>query len=169
MIDLDSKVSKKLTNTEVLQILKLKDSYWKHGLNSQKNWYKKNIKKNDICNLIKKHKKVIGVTFLKKRNFILNGKKKNYLLFDTLIIQAKYRGKNLSKIIMKLNNSKIKFLDKPSILICEKNLVNFYKKHGWKFLNKNSIKIMDKVSKKNVMIFNSKLKISKMRKIKLFL
>ena len=169
MIDLDSKVSKKLTNTEVLQILKLKDSYWKYGLNSQKNWYKKNVKKNDICNLIKKHKKVIGVTFLKKRNFILNGKKKNYLLFDTLIIQAKYRGKKLSKKIMKLNNKKIKFLEKPSLLICEKSLVNFYKKYGWKFLNKNFIKIMDKVSKKNVMIFNSKLKISKMRKIKLFL
>tara|TARA_B100000963_G_scaffold345652_1_gene349988 strand:+ start:1958 stop:2470 length:513 start_codon:yes stop_codon:yes gene_type:complete len=169
MINLVSKDSKKLTKTEVFQILKLKDSFWKHGLKSQKNWYKKNIKKGDICNLIKKDKKVIGVTFLKKRNYILNGKKKKFLLFDTLIIQAKFRGNDLSKSIMQLNRNKIKSQKKVSLLICEKGLVKFYKKFGWKLLSKNYVNIMDKYSKKNVMIFNSKLKINKTRIIKIFL
>jgi len=70
---------------------------------------------------------------------------------------------------MQLNRNKIKSQKKVSLLICEKGLVKFYKKFGWKLLSKNYVNIMDKYSKKNVMIFNSKLKINKTRIIKIFL
>ena len=54
-----SKKKKILSNKELLEIYKLKNSFWKFGINNQKNWYAKNVKENDINILLKKAKELI--------------------------------------------------------------------------------------------------------------
>ena len=52
-------------------------------------------------------------------------KNKKYFLFDTLIINKKYRNLNLSSILMNFNNFIIKQSGYFSFLICKKKINKF--------------------------------------------
>ena len=68
--NLISKVSSKLSKKQIKKICELKDKQWKFGIKSQINWYKKNIKNNDIHNLFFINSKLIGYTLIKKKNLL---------------------------------------------------------------------------------------------------
>ena len=151
-------ISSKLEDNKIKSICLLKDKQWKFGIKSQIEWYRKNIKKNDIHNLFYIKSKLVGYTLLRRRTCEIRSlnKRTNYLLFDTLIIDKKYRDKNLSNSLMSFNNTIIKQSGYFSFLICNKELVSFYKKHNWiKFNNKN-INVVDHSFSTNGMIFNAK-------------
>ena len=146
----------KLNKNKIIQISNLKDSQWRHGINSQIEWFKKNIKKNDIHNLLYFKSKLIGYTLLRRRSFNNNNKlKKRYLLFDTLVIHKDYRNKKLSNLLMIFNNTIIRKTRLFSFLICKNDLVDFYKKYDWIKLNKKNIKVLDHPFSTNGMVFNT--------------
>ena len=155
---LKSIVSNKLTNKEIKEICLLKDHQWKFGIKLQAKWFKNNIKSHDIHNLLYIKSKLIGYTLLCRRTCkIKNLKKKTkYLLFDTLVIDRKYRSMKLSNLLMSFNNTKIKQLGFFSFLICKKELVHFYKKYGWVKLSKKNINVVDHLFSTFGMIFNEK-------------
>ncbi len=165
MITLNSFNLKQLKKKDILSICKLKNEQWKYGLKSNLSWFKKNIKKNDIHNLLFLNKKLIGYTLLRKRKAVIKKENKikriNYLYFDTLIIKKKFRKNLYSKILMKFNSKKIISKRLHSFLICSKKLVNYYIKFNWTHLKKNEFKLMDHKSKKFGMVFNNKKKIKK--------
>tara|TARA_B100001093_G_C26671471_1_gene946361 strand:- start:73 stop:591 length:519 start_codon:yes stop_codon:yes gene_type:complete len=152
-------ISSKLKKNQIKSICLLKDKQWRFGLSSQIKWYKKNIKKNDIHNLFYIKSKLVGYTLLRKRTCEVKtlNKENKYLLFDTLIIDKKYRGQNLSNLLMNFNNSIIDHSGFFSFLICKNDLVNFYIKYKWKKLNNKNIKIKDHPFSTNGMIFNDSL------------
>lgn len=146
----------KLNKNEIIQICKLKDSQWGFGINSQLEWFKNNIKKNDIHNLLYFKFKLIGYTLLRKRSFNSNNiSKKGYFLFDTLIIHKGYRNKKLSNLLMMFNNTIIRETGLFSFLICKNDLVNFYKKFDWIKLNKKNFKVLDHQFSTNGMLYNT--------------
>ena len=146
----------KLNKNKIIQISNLKDSQWRLGINSQIEWFKKNIKKNDIHNLLYLKSKLIGYTLLRRRSFNSNNKlKKRYLLFDTLVIHKDYRNKKLSNLLMIFNNTIIRKTRLFSFLICKNDLVDFYKKYDWIKLNKKNIKVLDHPFSTNGMVFNT--------------
>ena len=146
----------KLNKNKIIQISKLKDSQWGFGINSQFEWFKNNIKKNDIHNLLYFKSKLVGYTLLRRRSFNNNNKlKKRYILFDTLIIHKDYRNKKLSNLLMIFNNKIIKETGLFSFLICKNDLVGFYKKYDWIKLNKKNIKVVDHPFSTNGMLFNT--------------
>ena len=156
--NLFSIISSKLKDNQIKSICLLKDEQWKFGIKSQMKWYRKNIKKNDIHNLFYIKSKLVGYTLLRKRTCEIRSlnKRTNYLLFDTLIIDKKYRDKNLSNLLMSFNNTIIKQSGYFSFLICKKELVSFYKKNKWIKLNDKNIKVVDHLFSTNGMIFNKK-------------
>ena len=170
---LKSIISAKLTNKEIKEICLLKDKEWTFGIKGQLAWFKNNIKKNDLHNFFYLKSKLVGYTLLRKRTYEIKksnkeayylvleqkfkrgeDKKTKYLLFDTLVIDKKYRGKNLSKLLMNFNNIIIKESGLFSFLICEDKLVNYYIKNKWKKLNKKVFKIIDPQFNGNGMIYN---------------
>tara|TARA_B110000211_G_scaffold106889_1_gene124086 strand:+ start:69 stop:611 length:543 start_codon:yes stop_codon:yes gene_type:complete len=155
---LKSILSSKLTNNEIKQICLLKDKQWKFGIKSQLKWFKNNIKKFDFHNLFYIKSKLVGYTLLRKRTFKIENLKKNtlYLLFDTLVINKKYRGMQLSDLLMSFNNTIIKQSGFFSFLICSNKLVSFYKKNNWTKLNKKVFNIADYPFSSNGMILNKK-------------
>ncbi len=155
---LKSIVTQKLTNNEIKQICLLKDKQWKFGIKSQIKWFKNNIKKFDFHNLLYVKSKLAGYTLIRKRSCKIENKKKNmkYLLFDTLVIDKKYRGLKLSNLLMSFNNMIILNLGFFSFLICTDKLVGFYKKNGWKELKKGMFNVADHTFSSNGMIFNKK-------------
>jgi hypothetical protein len=156
--NLFSIISSKLKNSQIKSICLLKDKKWKFGIKSQIKWYKKNIKKNDIHNLFYIKSKLVGYTLLRKRTYEIRSlnKRTNYLLFDTLIIDKKYRGKKLSNLLMNFNNTIINQSGYFSFLICERELISFYKKNKWIKVNNKNINIIDHLFSTNGMIFNMK-------------
>ena len=132
-----SKTTPLLSKKEIKNICILKNTQWKYGIKSQLNWYKKNIKKEDIHNLLFINSKLIGYTLLRKRTCFVNKVKKKYLLFDTLVLDKKYRNKKLSNLIMYFDNEIIKQKKMLSFLTCNKSLIKFYKRFNWKLLNNN--------------------------------
>ena len=159
-IILKSILTKNLSITDINLICKLKDQEWKFGINLQKNWFKKNVKLNDIHNLLYIKSELVGYTLLRKKSLINKKLKKrfNYLLLDTMIIEEKNRGKKLSNLIINLNNYVIAQTGFFSILTCDKKLVIFYKKFGWIEFEKKYFILNNIVLKKKCMIFNLKKK-----------
>ena len=74
------------------------------------------------------------IIFLKYSYFDYKKKRKKikYLHFDTLILDKKFRGKNLSTIFMNYINFIIQKKRKSSILYCDKNKIAFYRRFNWK-------------------------------------
>lgn len=128
-----------LTSSELKEILYLKNTFWKYGLNSQFKWFKKYVKSNDYNFLLFLKNKMIGYTLLRKRKYKIKKKEKNFFLLDTIIIEKKYRYSQYgSKLIKSINN----FIYKKkiiSILFCKKKIVNFYTKNNWYIIPKKNI------------------------------
>lgn len=154
MIKFRSIKSNSLTKNQIKLICNLKNQAWKYGLDSQLKWFKKNVKIDDFHNLFFSNNKLIAYTLLRKRTVIEKNKKGLYFLFDTIIIDKNYRGKNLSKEIMNFNNGIIKKKKMFAFLVCKKNFVKYYKKYDWKILNKSSYIIKDYFGIKEGLIYN---------------
>ena len=153
-----SKKTFQLKKNEIIQICKLKNSFWKFGLRSNLDWFRNNIKRNDIHNLIFTNFKLIGYTVLRVNSLLKNKNKIKYFYFDTLIIDKKYRSNNLSSILMHFNNQIILNNKKISFLVCEKQMIKFYKKFCWVLLNKKYFTIKDHKFFSYGMFFNNKFK-----------
>ena len=155
-MNLYSKKTSKLSKIEINEICKLKNSHWKYGIISQKNFFFKNVGLNDIHNLVIMEKKIIGYTLLRQWKISFSKSQKRYLHFDTLIINKNLRGKKISKKLMELNNNIIRKKKSFSILLCEKSMIKFYKKFRWKILQKKYV--IGKKSKKTYMIYNKEIR-----------
>ena len=64
-----SKKTKQLQKDQIIQICKLKNTHYKYGFKSNFDWFKKNVKTEDIHNLIYYNSKLIGYTLLRIRTF----------------------------------------------------------------------------------------------------
>ena len=107
-----------------------------------------------ILFLIKK--KIIGYTLLKGGKIKFSTNQIKYFHFDTLIIDKKFRRKKISNKLMNLNNKIIKKKNSFSILLCERSMINFYKKFDWDIIQKKFV--LGKKSKKTYMIYNKKIR-----------
>ncbi len=159
MITLKSIKKKKLNKKLILSICKLKDSHWKNGLKSQLKYFGKICRNDDINNLVFLDKKLIGYTLLRKRKFGKKNNKKNYLHFDTLIVDKNYRKIGISKVLMNFNNLIIQKNNRPSFLTCKKKLIDFYKAFNWKLEKKKNFKIKISIKNKFIMSFNLNFKL----------
>ena len=54
-IKLSSTKTQKTKKNQIKQICLLKETNWKHGFKSQINWFRKNVKNQDIHNLLYKN------------------------------------------------------------------------------------------------------------------
>jgi hypothetical protein len=144
-----------LNKIVISKIISLKNKEWKYGLKSHLIWFKKKIKRDDIHICILKKNDLVGYNCLRKRSLIINNKKYKFFFFDTFIIDKEHREKNLSKKIL-YKNYKIFSKEKlPSILLCKKKLINFYKKNGWFLLDdKKRFFFKDFKSDKYMMIYS---------------
>jgi len=64
-----SKQTLELKSTEIKEICNLKNTHWNYGIKSNLIWFKKNVKKKDIHNMLYTNKKLIGYTLLRNTSF----------------------------------------------------------------------------------------------------
>jgi len=149
--------TKNLTSKQINNLCNLKKQHWKFNLKNQLKWFKKNAFEEDNHILIYSSFILIGYVHLGVRNFLLNSKNKKYILFRNLIVNKKYRNKNISSLIMRHANNYIFRRKKIGFLICKKKVCNFYIKFNWKIINKKINKLSDHKSEHmKFMVFNNK-------------
>lgn len=137
----------------------LKNEFWKKGIASQTNWFKKNIKLSDIHNLLFFNNKLVGYTCLRLRTSQINKKFYKYYLFDTLIVSSEIRKKGYGSLLTRFNNKVIELKKKPSFLVCDNKTVNFYKKNNWRSLKNINFRVMDETYGSKIgMIYNFSFK-----------
>jgi len=89
--------TKDLSQETINKIINLKVSHYKFKKKLQLSWFNNHIKKTDIHNLLINNKEIIGYNCLRKIKILKIISKKqekiNAILFDTLIINKKYRKK----------------------------------------------------------------------------
>ena len=142
-INLISLKTKNLKKKQILSICKLKNSFWRWTIPNQLEWYKKNVKKTDINNMLMLDNKLVGYTLLRKKIAYVKNKPLIYYYFDTFILSRKTRHKGFGKTFIQFNNEILNKLKKHSFLTCTKKTISFYLKNDWKILPKNKFKIMD--------------------------
>jgi hypothetical protein len=148
--------TRNLKKKQIIDICKLKNTFWQYGFKSNYEWFKDKVKENDINNLIYHNSRLIGYTLLKFRTFYSGKLKKKYIYFDTFIINKKFRNRGISYYLMNFNNEIILKNNKFSFLICLNDIVNFYKKFGWKKMKNSSFNIIDHNFHTNGMYYNFK-------------
>tara|TARA_B100001741_G_scaffold65105_1_gene51458 strand:- start:663 stop:1172 length:510 start_codon:yes stop_codon:yes gene_type:complete len=150
--------TKNLTSKQINNLCNLKKQHWKFNLKNQLKWFKKNAFEEDNHILIYSSFILIGYVHLGERNFLLNSKNKKYILFRNLIVNKKYRNKNISSLIMRHANNYIFRRKKIGFLICKKKVCNFYIKFNWKIINKKINKLSDHKSEHmKFMVLNNKV------------
>ena len=151
-------------NAKILdKIINLKMEEWIYSKTQHLNWIKKNLKKKDLHIILEVNNKICGYTCLRNKYFYHNKKRVYFYYFDTLILKKKLRNLKLSSVLMEYNMKKINHEYKLAVLVCKKNLVNFYKKFNWK------INVLFKINKKKEyykMSYNSKINLFKNKYIK---
>ena len=154
MLNITCTPTTKLKKNIINEIISLKNNHWKYNIKLQKKFFLENVKKKDLHIMLLINKKIIGYVCLRRAKCFIKKNKKNYLHFDTFIIEKKFRKKNYAQLLMRFTNKVIETLNTFSILYCNQNLIKFYKKFKWKITKisfQNSIK---KHKKKTTMIFN---------------
>ena len=160
--------TKFLKKNQIASICALKNTFWPWTQPKQIKWFKKNVKKNDINNLLIFNNQIIGYTLLRKRKSYINNKSLIYYYFDTFIVNRKYRHRGFGKALILFNIKILKKLKKHAFLTCAKKEVSFYRKYNWKILSNKMFKIMDhkhfwfkKTSNVKGMTFNLTRKVNK--------
>jgi len=125
-----------INNKTLKKIFSLKKEHYSYSILSQKKWFEENIKSKDLNILFFLNKNLIGYNVLRDINIRFLKKKINYLLFDTLIIKKKFRGKGYSKFIMNISMTILTNSNKKSFLFCEKLMIPFYENYGWKVITR---------------------------------
>ena len=150
---------KDISRKKLDKIANLKNSEWKYGRNSNFFWLKNNIYNKDLHILIMKNHKLIAYNCLRLKEYInLDNKIKNIYIFDSMIVEKKFRNKGFGGLINDINKLILKKYKIPGFLICNKKNIQFYKKNGWSIYKKNYLKLNNHFSKKSRMTFNLKLK-----------
>ena len=163
-----SKKTYELSKKEISKILELKDQSWSYGNLSQEKFFKKNIKKKDLHNLLFKSKKkdiLLGYTCFRLRKFLRFKKYFNFMLLDTIIVRKEFRKKNIGKKMMFFNNSLIKKRSCPSILFCKSKNINFFKLYKWKKISNTvyTVQNADKNKQYACMVFNFQIPNAKIK------
>ena len=151
MLNLIKVKTKNLSIKQINKICKIKMQKWKFNLKSQKKFLLNNSNSNDIHQIVLINDKIVGYNCLK---FVKN-LNKTIMIFDSLIVDKKYRGMGVSSIILFSSINEILSKKKQCYLYSDKNLQKYYEKFGWIRINKKKIKI---IKRKNLILMKFQLK-----------
>lgn len=143
--NLNSKIKKK--------IFSLKKQSWKFNILDQKNWFKKNIGKNDQHILLEIKNKLIGYNCLRFNKIGLI----KYSLLDTVIVDIKHRFKEIGSLLI-FYNKVLSELDNYYIFLKSNTKTK-------KFYIKNNFKIISKNNKELFFLYGKKINKIKINKI----
>ncbi len=152
MISLIKVKTKNLSIKQINNICKIKMQKWKFNFKSQKKFFLNNYNLEDIHQIVSINDKIVGYNCLK----FTKNLNKTIMIFDSLIVDKKYKKMGISSIILFSSINEIISKKKQCYLYCDKILQKYYEKFGWIRINKKKISM---IKRKNLILmeFQSKL------------
>jgi hypothetical protein len=121
------------------QIIKIKSVAWPYSYQKHLQWINDNITENDIHLVFIENNLALAYLNLIDTSIIINKNLAKVLGIGNVCTSTKMKG--FGSIIMEFANSYLTEKNIPGILFCKEPLINFYRKFGWKTIDRNKIQI----------------------------
>lgn len=121
-----------LTNEMVEKIIKIKNQYWPYPEESQKKWLEVNLNDDDyhLC-LENNDGQLLGYLNIVHFEIMLDEIKQEVEGVGNVSVHKSMAGQGIGLMLMQICNYYISVQKRKGILLCKKQLVDFYKKAGW--------------------------------------
>lgn len=126
-----------LSKREVDSICKIKDIFWPYGVESQLNWFKDNISRNDLHFLSYDGKTLVA--YLNLIDIVVKINSYDYLGYGFGNLCSLIEGKGHE--LMKAANQKLISESKVGLLFCKEKLIKYHEMTGWQKVCRSKIKI----------------------------
>lgn len=130
------KQKEELNNSEITQILKLKDEHWCHGIDSQRIWFDTYIKKDDYSICLYEENILVAYLHMVNVNVNLNNNIQCMYGIGNVCVTKKLEHMGLGLKLMFQANATLVRDKKTGILLCRDRMVPFYELCGWNRVQK---------------------------------
>lgn len=137
--------TKDLSPDQLSAIAQLKDQHWKYGIESQKEWIRKNILSDDthlMLNSIEGGvKRLRAYLHLAAVEVQTDGVLSEMIGIGNVCVDAEVEHKGFGRLLMDTAEIYITSLNKTGILLCKPKVEGFYQSCGWKIVNGGNVQI----------------------------
>ncbi len=146
----------KLTEEDIDSLIYLKQQFWKYDYHEQKKWLHENIREDDYHIFINNEKQLLAYLNAVRVDVMINHKEYNMLGVGNVCVDKNMAHIGLGSLLLSVMNLQLKYLHMQGILLCKRNLIDFYKESNWKLIESTSVKIGDIPFNNCVMVYNPK-------------
>lgn len=150
-----------ISKDTLLDVVKIKSIAWPYTTNEQLEWINKNIKNEDIHVLLTNDKNDI-LAYLNLVEIELEIDDVTCKAFGIGNVCAATKGSGYGSKLFSEVNKFLLFKNRKGLLFCNRKLVSFYERLGWKIISKKEIDIKGIGSNTCTLIFNCGDGISKL-------
>lgn len=136
--------NKDLTEEIKTQIIQIKEEHWHYGDTSQRKWLKDNLLANDVHLLGYSGGVLAAYLNAINVNCRFDTYEVNCVGIGNVCVTKDREHTGYGHRLMRAANEFISKAERPGILLCHDNLINFYKKCNWVELHSTNIKIAGK-------------------------
>lgn len=141
-----------VSRAELDEIIKIKTTAWPYPEEKQMEWINANLKNSDLHLILLKNNE--AVAYLNLIDIELEIDNKLFKAFGVGNVCAAIKGKGYGNKLMNKTNQFIIDKKRVGLLFCKKELVDFYEKVGWIWVDKNKLTLTIGNSNIETMIFN---------------
>jgi predicted GNAT family N-acyltransferase len=130
-----------LTSQQLDEIIRIKSIAWPYPYEKQCKWIFENIKNFDIHVLLLDQQKQLKA-YLNLIDIVIRLDNKDVQAFGIGNVCSSEKGKGWGKELILRTNDYLKEKQRLGILFCKRDLVQFYKKNGWKLVAPDKLEML---------------------------
>jgi hypothetical protein len=150
-----------ITTETLNEIIRIKSVAWSYSHSEHMDWINNNLKNTDFHVLLQKENK--AVAYLNLVTIEITIDKVNHQAIGIGNVCSLEKGKGYGKELMKLTTHYVLQNNKIGLLFCKKKLMGFYRKHGWKPMERKQLNVTFESFNIETMITNYKHNFSHLR------
>lgn len=128
---IDIQKHKDIPRKQLEEIASLKDQHWPHGIDSQINWILDNYEENDIHLILYREETPVAYASLNVISCQMDSREEEILGLGGVCVDRSCQKQGLGKEIVEAANRYIAQQKMPGLLLCHKELTEFYSRCGW--------------------------------------
>jgi len=125
-------LQEELDDVMLEKIIALKQQHWNYTRDSHKQWIDENLYKNEFHLCVELSTgQIIAYLNVVNLEVFCNEKQTEFLGVGNVCVDKMFSGKGLGLLLIQIVDFFIRQIGKPAVLLCRKNLSEFYNKAGW--------------------------------------
>ena len=150
---IDIQKHKNISRKQLEEIAALKDQHWPHGIDSQINWIMRNFEENDIHLILYREDTPVAYASLNVISCQMDSQSEEILGLGGVCVDRSCQKQGLGKLIVEGANEHIAQQGIPGLLLCHKELTEFYSRCGWLDMQCSKVTVAEKAFDHYVMSY----------------